>query len=120
MLMKGSVMSTHQNCKLSYKGILSIRMAYLLLEGSSTLLWGQTQPLAFHERFLKGKERQLISASDLWQAVRGQQGVEVLPITVIIIAVVIITIMLQIHLMVTTGPGLQKRLKKKCNPCQEA
>lgn len=71
-------------------------------------------------RMLSEGKRQLISASDLWQAVRGQRGVEVLSITVIIIAVVIITIILQIHLMVTTGPGLQKRLKKKSNTCREA
>lgn len=53
------------------------------------------------------EERQLISATHLLLAVRSQQRVGVMPITGVSIAVVIITIMLQIHLMVTTKKSLE-------------
>lgn len=94
ILVKGSLMSTHK--------IADFLVRKFYLQGKSTCLCKETElcqkhPLTFHGCSLKGRERQLISATDLLQAVRGQQGVEVFPITVIIFAVVIIMIMLQIH-----------------------
>lgn len=109
-------MSTHK--------IADFLIRKFYLQGKSTCFWKetvlcQTHPFAFNGCSLKGRERQLISATGLLQAVRGQWGVEVLSITVIILAVVIIMIMLPIHLMVATGPGLKKRLKKDVIPVQK-
>lgn len=58
----------------------------------------------------------IISATDLLQAVRGQWRDEVLPITVIILAVFIIMIMLQIRYR----DEAQKETQKRCNLCPEA
>lgn len=73
---------------------------------------GPNTPLGISWNFSEGKRETSHLRNGSVAGGKRPVGTWVLPITIIIITVVIIMIMFQVHLMVTTGPGPRKRLKK--------